>query len=793
MSANTKIIKTYCIMCAVRCPVNCHVEDGKFVRVTPDLDHPLGGPFCPKGAAAPEFVYDPERLKYPMKRTSPKTAEDPGWTRISWDEALDTIAAKMSAAQSQHGAESVVFYRPAPGGSPSRDYVSWMFRLANAFGSPNTAATTHICNWHRDTGSAYTYGVGMPEADYDNAGSIIIWGTNPHATGVRHVAPIKAAVKRGAKLIVIDPRRIPLVNQAAHWLQVRPGADLALALGLINQMIENGSHDAGFLSRWTNAPFLLRDDTGGLLTESDLVAGGSQTRYAVWDAADRRPAIYDPEQVGFEPESTEPLLDGKVSVTLGDGRAVSCTTVFAKLKEIASGYTVERTAELTAIPAQTIAEAARTIGSTGPVCYYTYNGLEQHSDAMQTNRAVCILYALTGDFDRKGGVVIYPPLPVKGVTGAALLPPGIAERRLGAEKRPLGPAGGPNKDKSGSIQAYEIYNAITTGQPYPVKALISFGGNLIVSNGDTLSGAEALRQLDFFVQMDCYENPTARFADILLPAASAWESELLGQHKWRDKGQLQMRRRIVEPEYERRSDLDVIFALAVRLGLDNVFFGGDTEAAFNEMLAPLGKTVAEIRDMPEGMPVSLTPAYRKFAETDAASGRPKGFNTPCRLIEIYSTTFADHGYDPLPVYSEPRERNVDTGKFPLALTASKPGAFTHGSYRSIPSLRTLVPEPCLEINPATARERGIGDGDWVALATPKGAIRVKARFDDSIHPGVVSGQEGWWQGCEALDLPGYDPFDETGANLNLLVSNDLIDPISGSVPHRGHPCQVSRL
>ena len=793
MSANTARVKTYCTMCWVRCPVNCDLEDGRFVGVTPDRDHPLGGMFCPKAAAAPELVYDPVRLKYPMRRTNPKTAKDPGWTRISWEEALDTIATRMLEARSRCGAESVVFYRPAPAGSAARDYWPWVLRLAHAFGSPNTAATTHICNWHKDSGSAYTYGVGIPEGDYQNAGCVIVWGANPHATGVRHVAPIDEAVKRGAKLIVIDPRRIPLVSKAALWLRVQPGSDLVLALGLINLLIENGSYDADFLSRWTNAPFLMRNDTSELLTQTDLVSGGSRARYAVWDAVDGGPAIYDPEKVGFEPESARPILDGKVSVTLKDGSVASCKTVFAALKELVSDYTLERTASLTGIPEKTIAEAARTIGSKHPVCYYTFNGLEQHTDAMQTNRALCILYALTGDFDRKGGMVIYPPLPTKNLDGAKLLPPEVAKKRLGAEKRPLGPAGGPHKGQYGSVQAYEIYNAITTGQPYSVKALISFGGNLIVSNGDTRRGAEALQQLDFYAQLDCYENPTARFADILLPAASAWESEFLGQHKWQDKGHLQARRKVVEPEYERRSDLDVIFALARRLGLDNLFFGGDTEAAFDEMLAPSGKTASDIRGMVEGMAFTLPPAYRKYAEIDPGSGRSKGFNTPSRLMEIYSKTFADHGYDPLPKYSEPPERNVDTRRYPLLLTASKTVAFTHGSYRSIPSLRKLVPEPYLDINPETARERGIGAGDWVVLETPKGSIRAKAQFDGNIHPGVVSGQEGWWQGCKELDLPAYDPFDETGANLNLIVTNDLIDPITGSVPHRGRPCQVKRL
>ena len=791
-SPSTRIVKTYCVMCTVQCPVDCHLEDGRLVRVAPDLDHPMGGPFCPKAAAAPELVSDPVRLKQPMKRTTPKTANDPGWTPISWDEALDAIAETMLRIRSRDGAEAVAFYRPAPGGSPARDFNAWMTRLAHAFGTPNTAMTTHICNWHRDSGSAYTYGVGMPEADYDNAGTIVIWGSNPHATGVRHVAQIKNAVARGAKLIVIDPRRIPLIARATLWLRVRPSADLALALGLINRIIERELYDETFLTRWTNAPFLIREDTGALLIEADIDANGSTKKYVVWDDARDAPVIYDPADVAFEPETSRPVLEGRWTLAAAGGSRLACTTVFTRLKRIVSSWTPERTSGVTGIPEEAIAEAAETIGTASPVCYYTYNGLEQHTDATQTNRAICILYALTGAFDSKGGMVIFPPMPVEAVTGGDLLPK-TTRGRIGIEKRPLGPARGRGRLAGGAVQPYAIYDAITTGEPYPIKALISFGGNMIVSNGDTRRGAEALRQLEFYAHMDCYENPTARFADILLPAASSWESEALGIYNWRERGHVRIRRPAVGREYERRSDLEVIFELAVRLGLGNAFFNGDLDAAFSDQLSRLGVSLADLRASPGGVPVPLPPRYRKYREIDPTSGRPRGFNTPSRLMEIYSQTFAEHGYAPLPDYVDPPEQKVDRKRYPLLLTASKPGVYTHGSYRSIPSLRRLIPEPSLELHPATARARGIEDGKWVALVTPRGSVRARAAFCNDVDPGVVVGQEGWWQACEPLGLPGYDPLSETGANLNLVVGNELIDPISGSVPHRGQPCDVRPL
>jgi anaerobic selenocysteine-containing dehydrogenase len=103
-----------------------------------------------------------------------------------------------------------------------------------------------------------------------------------------------------------------------------------------------------------------------------------------------------------------------------------------------------------------------------------------------------------------------------------------------------------------------------------------------------------------------------------------------------------------------------------------------------------------------------------------------------------------------------------------------------------------VPEPFLELHPATAAAASIQEGEWALLETAMGRIRLKARYKDSLHPGVVATTHGWWQACQELGLPGYDPFGSQGANANLLVSNDIIDPISGSVPHRSQRCRVRK-
>lgn len=213
-------IRSYCAQCQSLCPILCHVETGRLIKVTSDKDHPHATALCPKGLAGPELVYDSQRLKYPLKRTRPKGDPDPAWKRISWDEALETIVQRLNQIKKEHGAHSVVFNRPGPGGSPARDYADWVVRLAYAFGSPNTLATGHVCQWHRDTGSRYTYGEeAVPEADFENTALLLIWGHNPYTSVRCNVRDISAARRKGAKMVVIDPRCTEIAQKADLWLQ----------------------------------------------------------------------------------------------------------------------------------------------------------------------------------------------------------------------------------------------------------------------------------------------------------------------------------------------------------------------------------------------------------------------------------------------------------------------------------------------------------------------------------------------------------------------------------------------
>jgi anaerobic selenocysteine-containing dehydrogenase len=792
----TEEIHTYCPMCIAQCGVVAIVENGKFTKVRPDSGHPNGG-ICIKGSAAPELVYAPDRLKYPMKRTRRKGDADPGWVEISWEEALDTVTSRLLQIKAQSGPEAVVFACATPSGSSFCDFYSWMNRFGHAFGSPNRLSAIHICTWNVMLGSKHTFGTPTPPPDFENTRCILLWGANPRATYPTFAQRINRARARSAKLIVIDPRKHNLARDADHWLQVRPGADAALALAMIHVLIEENLYDEAFVRDWTNGPFLVRDDTQQLLTARELAAARSATSFVVWDTTRNAPVEYDPDR-GYAESDVKPALLGSFSCRLARGALVTCRPAFAILAERAAQYAPEQSERITWVVADAVRNAARLFAGERPSCYHSWAGLEMHSNAMQLNRAVNCFYALTGQYDQSGSNVLTATTPIRPVDGPQLLPKEKAAIRLGLKEHPLGP---PNEP--GHVQAASVYDAILTGQPYKVRAMVCFGSDPLLGHGDPARGKEALSALDFYVHMDFFANPSAMFADLLLPASTSWETESIKTNFAFPKGAsaqasrwVQMRKPVVPPLYGTRSDLAVIFDLACRLGLGQHFFDGDTEAGWRHLLEPSGITLEDLRAHPVGVEAKVATHHRKYAAIDPQTGRPRGFATPSRKLELYSIRFAGAGYDPLPRHDEPAESPIRSPEgnrdYPLILTSFRHIQFVSDEHRNAPRLRKEVPDPLIEIHPRTATDLSVDDGDWVNVETASGKVRLKAKYSDSLHPNVVCAPYGWWQGCAPLSLPAYDALSPAGANINLVIANKKIDPISASVPHRSSMCRISK-
>ena len=243
MAKEKKVILTDCTLCYHSCGTKVTVEDGVAVKVEGLESHPLNkGKLCPKGEATLDNIYHPERLKYPMKRV------DGGFERITWDQALTEIAAKLSRLKNEFG-PSVLGVFSGSIGVENLEMAGLTQRFKAAFGSPNFFSVESICYRMRIRTRQITFGK-YPTEELDS-NLYILWGHNPDESDFPLRLAIEENLKKGAKIVVIDPKRIPLADHAEMYLRIRPGTDGAMALAMINVIINEKLYDADFIEKYT--------------------------------------------------------------------------------------------------------------------------------------------------------------------------------------------------------------------------------------------------------------------------------------------------------------------------------------------------------------------------------------------------------------------------------------------------------------------------------------------------------------------------------------------------------------
>lgn len=766
-------IAGFCTLCRSRCGTINTIEDGKLVQVRNDPSHPTGKATCLKGRAAPEIAHSARRLATPLRRTAPKGAEDPRFVPISWDEALDTISARLQQIRADTGPESVAFSLTSPSSSSISDAHEWVWRFIRSFGSPNAIFSTELCNWHKDYAHAFTFGCAMPTADYRNTDLVLLWGHNPSNVWLAQAEAIGAAQARGARLVIVDPRRTAMTAKADLWLRVKPGTDGALAMGVSREMIKRGLINQDFVRTYTNAALLVREDNGRFLRARDMGNTDRPDDYLVW-SVNGQPAPAD----GGADHSF--LFDvGPRDVRTVDG-IVHCRTAFEKFSEAVEPFDPLSLEHICGVSRKDVSAFAEMMGNANSIAYHAWTGVGQHTNATQTERSIATLYALTDAFDKPGGNVRHPAHPVPKLHDISMIPENVRKKALGLDKRPLGPPA------EGWITGSDFYDAVLEKKPYQVRALFSFGANLLVSQPNLSRGREALKELEFHVHCNIFMNPSAEFADIVLPVSVPWENDALRvgfeiSHEAQEH--IQFRPRMMERLGESRSDTEIIFALAKRLGLSDVFFDGDIEAANNFLLKPLGLTVDELRANPGGIRLSLPKAYQKY--------RTGGFATETKRVELYSEKLLRHGYPPVPTFVPPYE---STDEFPLAMFSANSGYFCHSQHRGITTLRARRPDPVATVHPLTADRYGITDGDWMKVTTRRGEFQIRAVVDDTVSPEMLASDYGWWEPANDLGLSevGTSPFAEM-ATYNQVIPDDVRDPVSGGLPLRSTRCRIEKL
>jgi anaerobic selenocysteine-containing dehydrogenase len=468
-------------------------------------------------------------------------------------------------------------------------------------------------------------------------------------------------------------------------------------------------------------------------------------------------------------------------------------------------------AEITWVPAEKIREAARMYATNKPAISYNYMGLEQLANVIEALHARFILPAITGNIDIKGGDLGRPPT-AQYVSEAEIelndkFPTEQKEKQLGADRFKLLSWTGydlvqenvkrvwgqqlPRAHHS-FAHAPTVFRAMLTDKPYPVKAMITLASNPMVTYANTKLVYGALKTLELYVVMDFWLTPSAELADYVLPSASWLErpciSTACDTAGFIAAGEAPLPA-VKEAEYERRTDYEFWRGLGIRLGQEEYWPWDTLEEAYSYRLSPLGYNLKDFVAKTGGH-ASVGAGYQKHEKV--------GFATPTGKLELYSTILEKLGYDPLPRYYEPPESPISTPElakeYPLVLTTG--GRFLpmyHSEHRQIESLRRQHPEPIAQINPQTAVELGIDDGDWIWIETPSGRIRQKCQFFKGIDPRVVHAQHGWW----FPELPGEEPWlhGVWESNINVVTSDDpeQCNKISGGWPLRALLCKVYKV
>ena len=282
-TGETRVTRTVCgIVDGIRCGILAHVKDGVLIKVEPaDFPDRRFRHICGRGLCSTKLVYHPDRLKHPLRRVGERG--EGKWEQVSWDEALDTIAQRLTEVREKHGNESLAWIVEVL--AYIRLACALEATLINPIGFGDAAGP---CADQTSYGTHYGH---LYTMDFEQPGMCVLWGANQCETRSYYWRRIRDAMEGGARMVAVDPRFTTTASKADEYVSIRPGTDAALALGMMNVIFERGLHDKGFITEHTVGPFLVRCDNGMFLRDGDIGPEGSG-KYAVWDSTARRPPVH---------------------------------------------------------------------------------------------------------------------------------------------------------------------------------------------------------------------------------------------------------------------------------------------------------------------------------------------------------------------------------------------------------------------------------------------------------------------------------------------------------------------
>ena len=554
--AGREVRHSTCYMCACRCGIEVTTIDGELRFIQGTREHPVNqGVLCAKGSAGIMKQRSPAKLSKPLKRREGSERGAGLFDEIEWDEAYRIVEARLARIRATDPKQLAFF--------TGRDQMQALTGLwAQQFGTPNWAAHGGFCSVNMAAAGLYSIGYSFWEfgaPDWDRAKYFLLWGVaEDHSSN-----PIKIGLdklkRRGAKFVSINPIRTGYSAIADEWVPIRPGTDGLLALAIVHVLLTEGTIDFAFLSRYTNAPWLVIDAPG--TADDGLFARNAEGAPLVWD--ERAGRVVD-----GNPETHAPALFA--TCTLPDGRRAKSVLAIAAERYLGPQYAPEVVADACGVPAETIRRLAREMAHVAfretielpihwtdawgrthdtvigrPVAMYAMRGVSAHSNGFQTCRALHLIQMLLGALDGPGNFRARAPYPKS-------IPPHLRPNNTPAQpntplaRPPLGFPMGPEDlaldddgkplriDKAYSWESplaahglmhMVIANAVA-GDPYPIDTLMLFMANMAWNSAMNTLGTRAMLaakhpdgryKIPFIVVADAFASETVAFADLVLP------------------------------------------------------------------------------------------------------------------------------------------------------------------------------------------------------------------------------------------------------------------------------------
>lgn len=790
---------TSCQGCTTWCPVEVFVQDGRAVKVRGNrYSKQNDGKVCPRGHLSLQQLYDPDRVKVPMKRTNPKKGRgiDPKFVPISWDEALNTIADKMMELRNAGEPEKFALMRGRY--TYMRDVIYDV--MPKVFGTPNNISHSSMCAEAEKFGSFYTEGYwAYRDYDLDKTKYLLVWGCDPVSSNRMVPASIQRLgnVIDRATVAVVDPKLNNTAAKAHEWLPVLPGVDGALALGIAHVLLSEGLWYKEFVGDFKDGNN--RFKAGKAVDESTFTEKETHGVVKWWNLA---------------------------------------------VKDM----TPQKAAELSGVPEKQIVDVARGMAKAAPnVAVWMGPGCAMHPRGAYSAMAVHALAGLVGGVDNEGGSLQTAKIPVNKLDKDLLktFQDDLAKKH--AKMKKIDQRGYLNlpaisKGKSGGgVSTNNAANGILNKDPYEIKMIVGYMNNFVFSNNGTDRWEKALASVPFIVHLTTNASEFSQYADIVLPCAIT-KYEKLGFVKTKANryATCTLVLPVVEPLWDVIMD-ETEFPFLIAAKLKERGFSNLHDALTTMYVDPeTGKKAGNSKEFTEYVLKYYTaPLWdgKKDTHGDKINGwdemKQRGmwnsapykykshwggkFKTETHRFEFYSETlkkalaghaekhkvdidkvmeasnYTARGELAFVPHYEPPLRNGDMKKYPFIFIDYKSRLNREGRSQNCPwyyEFKHVDPgdvahQDTVKINPVDAEKLGIKDGDKVRISSISGSGECVAHLWEGVRPGTVAksyGQGHWAYGKTAA--ADYDKAQARGVNNNTIIPWE-IERLSGSNARNG--------